>query len=376
MYRLPVLTDIQNELMYKLKILLSGITNTSTQYKQLAKKHWDAIAKPLDSLGEFERIFQKLSAIFESEIPVIDNGVVEEGISQSGKEVTLAVAKSMALGTSSISVLCRSCASDLMVIDIGIDSFDSDIYSMGVINHKLMHGTNNFVKEKAMPPDISLRAILTGIEIVENLKSKGVNIIGTGEMGIGNTTTSSALSSALLNLPVANVTGRGAGLNDIKLQRKIDIIECGINKYGFRDKSFIDSINSKNIDTRVLATIDLLSSIGGLDIAALTGIFIGGAIHKIPIVIDGVISEVAALLSYFLNPLCKEYMIASHLSREPVAKAIFDILELKPVIDASLALGEGSGCAMLFPLLDLIAQIYTKNASFSDIKIEEYKRFV
>ena len=361
MYRLPVLTDIQNELMYNLKILSSGITNTSTQYKQLAKKHWDAIAKPLDSLGEFERIFQKLSAIFESEIPVIDkkcitvmcsdNGVVEEGISQSGKEVTLAVAKS-------------------------IDSFDSDIYSMGVINHKLMHGTNNFVKEKAMPPDICLRAVLSGIEIVENLKSKGVNIIGTGEMGIGNTTTSSALSSALLNLPVANVTGRGAGLNDIKLQRKIDIIECGINKYGFRDKSFIDSINSKSIDTRVLATIDLLSSIGGLDIAALTGIFIGGAIHKIPVVIDGVISEVAALLSYFLNPLCKEYMIASHLSREPVANAIFDILELKPVIDASLALGEGSGCAMLFPLLDLIAQIYTKNASFSDIKIEEYKRFV
>lgn len=386
MYRLPVLTDIQNELMDKLKFFLSGITYTSTQYKQLAKKHWDSIAKPLDSLGEFERIFQKLSAIFESEIPVIDkkcitvmcadNGVVEEGISQSGKEVTLAVAKSMVLGTSSISVLCRSCASDLMVIDMGIDSFDTDIYSMGVINHKLMHGTNNFVKEKAMPIDISLRAVLSGIEIVESLKNKGINIIGTGEMGIGNTTTSSALSSALLNLPVANVTGRGAGLNDIKLQRKMDIIEAGINKYGFRDKTFIDSINSESVDTRVLATIDLLSSIGGLDIAALTGIFIGGAIYKIPIVIDGVISEVAALLAYFLNPLSKEYMIASHLSREPVADAIFDILELKPVIDASLALGEGSGCAMLFPLLDLISQIYTKNASFSDIKIEEYKRFV
>ena len=386
MYRLPVLTSKQNELMDNLKKLSSYITHTSTEYRYLAKKHWDNIAKPLDSLGEFERIFQKLSSIFESEIPYIDkkcitvmcadNGIVEEGVSQSGKEVTLAVAKSMALGTSSISVLCRSCASDLMVIDIGIDSFDTDIYSMGVINHKLMHGTNNFVKEKAMPIDISLRAILTGIEIVENLKNKGINIIGTGEMGIGNTTTSSALSSALLNLPVVNVTGRGAGLDDIKLQRKIEIIENGINKYGFRDKSFLDSINSQGTDTKVLAIIDLLSSVGGLDIAALTGIFIGGAIYKVPVVIDGVISEVAALLAYFLNPLCKEYMIASHLSREPVADAIFDILELKPVIDASLALGEGSGCAMLFPLLDLIVQIYTKNASFSDIKIEEYKRFL
>lgn len=386
MYRLPVLTSKQNELMDNLKKLSSYITHTSTEYRYLAKKHWDNIAKPLDSLGEFERIFQKLSSIFESEIPYIDkkcitvmcadNGIVEEGVSQSGKEVTLAVSKSMALGTSSISVLCRSCASDLMVIDIGIDSFDTDIYSMGVINHKLMHGTNNFVKEKAMPIDISLRAILTGIEIVENLKNKGINIIGTGEMGIGNTTTSSALSSALLNLPVVNVTGRGAGLDDIKLQRKIEIIENGINKYGFRDKSFLDSINSQGTDTKVLAIIDLLSSVGGLDIAALTGIFIGGAIYKVPVVIDGVISEVAALLAYFLNPLCKEYMIASHLSREPVADAIFDILELKPVIDASLALGEGSGCALLFPLLDLIAHIYTKNASFSDIKIEEYKRFL
>ena len=314
MYRLPVLTDIQNELMDKLKFFLSGITNTSTQYKQLAKKHWDSIAKSLDSLGEFERIFQKLSAIFESEIPVIDkkcitvmcadNGVVEEGISQSGKEVTLAVAKSMVFGTSSISVLCRSCASDLMVIDMGIDSFDTDIYSMGVINHKLMHGTNNFVKEKAMPIDISLRAILTGIEIVENLKNTGINIIGTGEMGIGNTTTSSALSAALLNLPVTNVTGRGAGLNDMKLKRKIEVIEGAIEKYGFRDKTFLDSIDSSD-DTRILTVVDLLSSIGGLDIAALTGIFIGGAIYKIPIVIDGVISEIAALLAYFFIQCAK-----------------------------------------------------------------------
>lgn len=386
MYRLPVLTNIQNELLDTFKNLTSGITNTSTEYRNLAKKHWDSIAKPLDSLGEFERIFQNLSAIFENEIPYIDkkcitvmcadNGIVEEGISQSGKEVTLAVVKSMTLGTSSISVLCKSCGSDLMVIDMGIDSTDSEIYSMGVIDHKLMHGTNNFLKEKAMPIDITLRAIITGAEIVEKLKKNHMNIIGTGEMGIGNTTTSSALSAALLNLPVEDVTGRGAGLNDIKLQRKMEIIENGINKYGFRDKSFFNSISSPNNDTRFLAIFDLLSSIGGLDIAALTGIFIGCAIYKLPVVIDGVISEVAALLAYFLNPICKEYMIASHLSREPVAGRIFDILGLNPVINASLALGEGSGCAMLFSLLDLISDIYTKNASFSDIKIEDYKRFI
>ena len=298
-----------------------------------------------------------------------DNGIVKEGISQSDKNVTLAVAKSMALGTSSIAVLSKAAGSKMTVFDMGIDSFDTEIYSLGVINHKLMHGTNDFIKEKAMPLDITLRALLTGISIVSELKDNKTKIIGTGEMGIGNTTTSSALSAAILNLPVEDVTGRGAGLDDIKLNK-------GIEKYGFRDKPFLDSIKSEDKSVRVLAVLDLLSSLGGLDIATLTGIFIGGSIYKLPTVIDGVISEVAALFAYFINPLCKEYMVASHLSREPVASIIFDILDLKPVIDASLALGEGSGCAMLFPLLDMVLEIYTKNASFSDIKIEEYKRFI
>jgi len=386
MYRLPDLTMIQSDLLLEFENLTALVTPTSQSYRQLAKKHWDSIAKPLDSLGEFEKIFQKLSAIYENEIPNIsnkcitvmcaDNGIVKEGISQSDKDVTLAVAKSMALGTSSIAVLSKAAGSKMAVFDMGIDSFDTEIYSLGVINHKLMHGTNNFIKEKAMPLDITLRALLTGISTVSELKDNKTKIIGTGEMGIGNTTTSSALSAAILNLPVEDVTGRGAGLDDIKLNKKIDIIKEGIEKYGFRDKLFFDSIKSEDKSIRVLAVLDLLSSLGGLDIATLTGIFIGGSIYKLPIVIDGVISEVAALFAYFINPLCKEYMIASHLSREPVASIIFDILGLKPVIDASLALGEGSGCAMLFPLLDMVLEIYTKNASFSDIKIEEYKRFV
>ena len=386
MYRLPDLTMIQSDLLLEFENLIALVTTTSQSHRQLAKKHWDSIAKPLDSLGEFEKIFQNFSAIYENEIPDIsnkcitvmcaDNGIVKEGISQSDKDVTLAVAKSMALGTSSIAVLSRAAGSKMMVFDMGIDSFDTEIYSLGVINHKLMHGTNNFIKEKAMPLDITLRALLTGISTVSELKDNKTKIIGTGEMGIGNTTTSSALSAAILNLPVEDVTGRGAGLDDIKLNKKIDIIKEGIEKYGFRDKLFFDSIKSEDKSIRVLAVLDLLSSLGGLDIATLTGIFIGGSIYKLPIVIDGVISEVAALFAYFINPLCKEYMIASHLSREPVASIIFDILDLKPVIDASLALGEGSGCAMLFPLLDMVLEIYTKNASFSDIKIEEYKRFV
>ena len=366
MYRLPDLTEIQKDLLMEFNKLSDTIAPTSERYRQLSKRHWDSIAKPLDSLGEFEKIFQKLSAIYESEIPDIsnkcitvmcaDNGIVKEGISQSNKDVTLAVAKSMAIGTSSIAVLCKSVNSKLMVFDMGIDSFDTEMYSLGVLNHKLMHGSNNFLKEKAMPLDITIRAILTGINTVKELKENKVTVIGTGEMGIGNTTTSSALSAAMLNLPVETVTGRGAGLDDTKL--------------------ILDSIISDDTKVRVLAILDLLSSVGGLDIAAITGVFIGGGIYKLPIIIDGVISEVAAALAYFLNPLCKEYMLASHLSREPVASIIFDMLKLNPVIDASLALGEGSGCAMFFSLLDMIFEIYTKNACFSDIKIDKYKRFV
>ena len=160
MYRLPDLTMIQSDLLLEFENLIALVTPTSQSHRQLAKKHWDSIAKPLDSLGEFEKIFQKLSAIYESEIPDIsnkcitvmcaDNGIVKEGISQSDKDVTLAVAKSMALGTSSIAVLSRAAGSKMMVFDMGIDSFDTEIYSLGVINHKLMHGTKQtFIKEKS-----------------------------------------------------------------------------------------------------------------------------------------------------------------------------------------------------------------------------------
>lgn len=386
MYKLPNLTKIQRDLLGEFFGLSDNITNISDKYKELAKKHWDSIAKPFDSLGEFEKIFQKFSAIFESEIPDIDkkcivvmcadNGIVEEGISQSEKNVTLAVAKSMAKGTSSIAVLTRAQNSKLLISDIGIDTFDTDIYSLGVLNHKLMHGTNNFLKEKAMAFDITLRAILIGIKTVFNLKQDKIGIIGTGEMGIGNTTTSSALSSVLLDIPAVKATGRGAGLNDDGLLRKIKVIEEGISKYCFKEKYFYNLLESDNKEDKTVAILDLLSSLGGLDIAGLVGIFLGGAIYKIPVVIDGIISEVAALLAYYLNPLAKEYMVASHLSKEPAAKMIFDVLELKPVIYASLALGEGSGCALLFSLLDIIIEIYIQNTSFSDINIRNYKRFL
>ena len=385
MYKLPELTKAENELLYKLIEKSERITASSEKFKVLSKLRWDSIAKPIDSFGEFEAIFQKLSSITETLIPNIskkciivicsDNGIVEEGISQSKSEVTLAVAKSMAMGTSSVSVLTKVHGVKLSLIDMGIDSDDVEIYSIGVHNCKFMHGTNNFLKERAIPFKITLKAILKGIELVYYEKKSGINLLGTGEMGIGNTTTSTALAAVLLDIPPENITGRGAGLDDTGLLRKINVISKGIDIYGFNSGEFKDCLNLKDNCKRIMAVTDLLSSIGGLDIAGLVGVFLGSAIYKLPVVIDGVISEVAALISLHINPLCKEFMIASHLSKEPVSTKIFDILDLKPVINASMALGEGSGCALLFPLLDLICEIYKRNTSFKDIGIEEYKRF-
>lgn len=385
MYKLPELTEAENELLYKLIEESERIKATSNKFKALSKLRWDSIAKPIDSLGEFEAIFQKLSSITETLIPDIskkciivicsDNGIVEEGISQSKSDVTLAVAKSMALGTSSVSVLAGAQGVKLSLIDMGIKSDDKEIYSLGVHNYKLMHGTNNFLKERAMPFEITLNAILKGIELVYYEQKSGINLLGTGEMGIGNTTTSTALAAVLLDINPENITGRGAGLDDAGVLRKIRVISKGIDIYGFNSKEFKNLLNSKDNYKRIMVAVDLLSSIGGLDIAGLVGVFIGAAMYKVPVVIDGVISEVAALISFYINPMCKEFMIASHLSKEVVGAKIFDILDLKPVINASMALGEGSGCALFFPLLDLICEIYKKNAFFNDIGIEEYKRF-
>lgn len=386
MYKLPELTRTENELLYNLMEESKKITVTSSKFEELSKRHWDGIAKPIDSLGDFEYIFQKLSGVTEALIPDIskkciivicaDNGIVEERISQSQSDVTLAVARSMATGTSSISVLTRAQGVKLLVIDMGIDSDDTEIYSLGVCNYKLMHGTSNFLKQRAMSFEITLKAILKGIELVRSEKNSKINLLGTGEMGIGNTTTSTALGSVLLDISPETITGRGAGLDDAGVLRKIEVISKGIEIYKFNSVSFKKNLYSKNNFERFTSIIDLLSSIGGLDIAGMVGVFLGAAIFKLPVVIDGVISEVAALIAFYINPLCREYMFASHLSKEPVAERIFNILDLKPVIHASLALGEGSGCALLFPLLDLISEIYTKNASFSEIGIEKYKRFI
>ena len=331
------------------------ITPPDEAVRKLVKKHWDTLAKPLDGMGSFESITAQIGAILGTEVIDIhkkgvlifcaDNGIVEEGVTQSGQEVTLAVAKSMARKGSSVCRMAQSIGAETIPVDIGINSEES---IPGVWNRKVCPGTRNFLKEPAMTEEETVRAIATGIGLVRECKEKDYGILATGEMGIGNTTTSSAVTAALLQCEAEEVTGRG----------KQQVVRTALETY---DLWHADAFT-------------VLQTVGGLDIAGLTGMCIGGALWHIPIVLDGVISMAAALVAEHLFPGVREYLLPSHLGKEPAAVKLADALQLSPVIHAGMALGEGTGAVMMFTLLDMAMSIYGQSATFSEIEVEQYRR--
>jgi len=340
-------------------------------YEEILRR-WDRIAKPLGSLGRFEEMTARIGAVQGtadldiSKRAVImmcaDNGIVEEGISQSGQEVTRSVAEWMGRGESSVCRLAAACKADTIPVDAGINMEGSP---QGVAGRKVMMGTRNFRKEPAMTEDECMQAINAGIDTVCECSMEGYCLLAAGEMGIGNTTTSAALASALLGLDVDEVTGRGAGLSDAGLKRKKEIIREALDRYR------PDGADQKSPEY----TMEMLAAVGGLDIAGMAGVFIGGALYHIPVVIDGFISSVAALVAERLAPGCRSYMLASHCGREPGMKKVLAELGLEPVIDAGLALGEGTGAVMLFPLLDAALALYRDGLVFDDTEVEQYERF-
>lgn len=343
-----------------------NIESPNVEIRKRIKSNWDAIAKPLDGMGKFESMTAQIGAILEDEkiniskkaviIMCADNGIVAEGISQSGQEVTRLVAENMGKGQSSVGRMAAFAGADTIPVDIGIND---PLPIPGVLNRKVRQGTRNFKNESAMTAEEVLQAIQTGIDIVEKCKKDGYQILATGEMGIGNTTTSSAIAASLLRCDVNEVTGRGAGLNDYGLMRKRQMIKEAIDQYNLYEAEVF----------RILQTV------GGLDIAGLTGVCIGGAIYHVPIVLDGVISMVAALVAEKLVPGTKEYLIPSHIGKEPAMINISKALNMEPVIAGNLALGEGTGAVMLFPLLDMALEVYRESSSFSEIKLEQYERY-
>jgi len=334
-----------------------------TAAQAACRQRWNSVAKPLHSLGKLEDLLIQIAGIQRSAdirlekkalvIMCADNGVVEEGVTQTGQDVTAIVAENFLTGDSSVAIMCKETGTDLFAVDVGMAS------DTKVEKKKTAYGTANFTKGPAMKMEQACAAIAAGIEKVQELVEACYDIIATGEMGIGNTTTSSAMTAVFLERDPAEVTGKGAGLSSAGLERKIAAIRKGIE------------VNRPDGSD----PLDVLCKVGGFDIAGLTGVFLGGALYGIPVVIDGFISAVAALTAVRMAPACRDYILPSHRSDEPAVTMVMEALDKSPCIDAAMCLGEGTGAVALFPLLDLAAAIYHQMGTFEDIKVEAYEDF-
>ncbi|MBW9172886.1 nicotinate-nucleotide--dimethylbenzimidazole phosphoribosyltransferase [Clostridium estertheticum] len=335
--------------------------------KEAMKKAWDrldSLSKPIGSLGELENIIAKMAGITGNihnkinkknvVIMCSDNGVVEEDVSNCPKSVTATVTNNFTKKITGVYVLSKFSGSDITVVDVGIDA---DLNNPKVINKKIAYGTMNMMKGPAMTREQTIKAIEVGIETVDNLILDGYDLFGTGEMGVGNTATSAAILSVFSGLEVEESVGKGSGITEEQFINKKRVIK--------------KSIEVNNPDRNDV--IDVISKVGGFDIAGLCGCFLAAAKNRVPIVIDGFIASAAALCAYKLNPLVIGYIFASHLSAEPGAAFIMKEIGLKPMLNLNMRLGEGSGCPLAFNIIE--AALYTMDnmGTFEDAKLDSKK---
>ncbi len=396
-----------------------------------SRRRWDRIGKPIDGLGKLETMVSKIAGmtgtpdvkIRRKAVAVMcgDHGVVAEGVTQTGQEVTALVAEHIAGGTSAVCLMARAAGADVFAADLGIacefssewnsmaresvlsagsedsfadvkkerprgpersrglvkegcgtadfadESFDHKKFILSpsgrlapgkIAGKKVSKGTENMMRKPAMTREQAALAVCRGVETAVELAQMGYDIIVTGEMGIGNTTAASAAACCICGLTPEEAVGRGAGLSKEGLMRKTGAVRGDL------------SLHRPNAED----ALDVLSKVGGYDIAGMTGLFLGGAVCGIPVVVDGVISAVSAALAWRLCPDCREFMLASHLGKEPAMKPLLDMLGLSPVICADLALGEGTGGTALLPLLDMALYVYKENVTFEDIHMDAYER--
>ncbi|MDO4478442.1 MAG: nicotinate-nucleotide--dimethylbenzimidazole phosphoribosyltransferase [Lachnospiraceae bacterium] len=344
-----------------LKKTLAAIEAPDEAAMAEAANRWRNKAKPLNSMGRLEKVVIQLAGIQKTAdvkidkkglvIMCADNGIVEEGVTQSGQDVTATVAENFLDCRSCVAVMCRECGADVRPIDIGMA-----VDTPRVEKHKVAYGTKNLAKEPAMSREEAIKALEIGISLAMDMKEKGYDIIATGEMGIGNTSTSSALTAVFLDCPVEDVTGRGAGLSGEGLVRKINAIKRGI------------AVNKPDPTD----PIDVLAKMGGFDIAGMAGLFLGCAACHMPCVVDGFVSGAAALTALRICPEVTHYMLASHVSAEPAGRMILDALGKQPFITCDMCVGEGTGAVALFPLLNMGLAVYRDMISFAQTEIGYY----
>ena len=344
--------------------VVSAIRPVDQEMKRLAQAHWDALAKPLGSLGLLEEAVTAIAgACGSAEVDIrkravvamcADNGVVAEGVTQSGQEITAIVTENMSRGVSSVCCMSRIAGADVVPVDIGVSR---PVTGAAIRQRCVRRGTADLSQGPAMTREECERAILVGVDIVRELKEQGYNLLATGEMGIGNTTTSSAVAAVLLHREVEEMTGRGAGLSSEGLMRKVAAIRAGI------------AVNRPD----PADPVDTVAKVGGLDIAGLVGVFLGGALYRLPVLIDGFISSVSALAAVKLCPAVADYLLPSHVSGEPAGALILEELGLKPLICAGMRLGEGTGAVAAMPLLDMALVVYREMGTFDDLAIDAYE---
>lgn len=331
--------------------------------RRAVKRRWDEIAKPLSALGLFETAIADIAALQGTArvsltprtllILCSDNGVTAQGVSQCESAVTAAAAVKIAAGQSAAGRMATCAHLSVRTVDLGIRDFPG---APGVEDRRVGNGTADFTRAPAMTRLEALRAILTGVELVREEAARGTRLIAAGEMGIGNSTTAAAVTAALLKLPPAQTAGRGAGLSDQGLARKIAAIRKGLY------------VNQPDPDDPV----DVLAKVGGFDLAGLSGVFLGGALFRIPVVLDGFMSAAAALCAVRLCPACRGALIASHVSSEPGSERLLAALALRAPIRAGMHLGEGTGAVALIPLLDMTLAVYEGAYTFSEGGITPY----
>lgn len=350
----------------QLDCMIGKIRRADQRAMEASRRHWDQIAKPIDGLGLMEQMITKIAGVQGAEnvridrkavvVFCADNGIVAEGVTQTDSSVTAIVTANFAKGIASVNRMARIAGAEVIPVDIGVIG---DVDEPGVVVRKIARGTGNFRRESAMTMEQVLAAVHEGIHIASEMKDMGYDLLAVGEMGIGNTSTSSAVASVLLGQPAEVVTGRGAGLSEEGLQRKIRVIQEAL-EFHCPDQE---------------KPLEVLSAVGGLDIAGMVGLMLGGAIYRIPVVLDGMISAAAALAAQKLCPAVTDYLLASHMGKEPACRLAMERLELEPVIHGLLALGEGTGAVMLFPLLEMAYEVYKENSTFEDIHVEAYEKF-
>jgi nicotinate-nucleotide--dimethylbenzimidazole phosphoribosyltransferase len=335
---------------------LEQITPLEKHFFDFAQQRLDSLTKPRGSLGRLEEFAQQFVAITGQKMPLLppkavftfaaDHGVTEEGVSAFPREVTRQMVINFLHGGAGINVLARHAGAEVVVVDIGVDS-DFECHK-GLVHRKVMRGTKNFTKQPAMTKEEAVRCLEVGIELANEYAAKGFGMFGTGEMGIGNTTPSSAIVSVMADVPAAAVTGRGSGISEAMRLNKMRVIEAGI------------ALHRPNPSD----AIDVLSKLGGAEIGGIAGLIIGAAANRIPVVIDGFISTAGALIAFGLQPSVRDYLFAAHQSVEVGHTAALDKLGLTPILDLDLRLGEGTGAALAMLIIEGGLKIYREMATF------------